>query len=334
MGVQIDRLCTRLRGAFTLIELLVVIAIIGVLIGLLLPAVQKVRESASRIQCANNLKQFSLACTNYHMNHDLYPPGALCLPNQTNWSNNDWNSNKGTWLVYTLPYMEQNNLYMQIPNLTIPYFDSIGAAETAGVLPRTFPGLRCPSDSFEINGPYSNYAGSMGPQCLDDKCGVNPFRVYCNMPAWGYAVSTDDSSTSSTLDARGAFSRGGARIGIPELSDGLSNTLFIGESLPATINHMRDTNWYTRYGTQSLSTIIPINYPISATDQSWCGAASAGPAHSMTNNNVSWGFRSNHPGGVNFALADGSVQFITQSIDYKVYQLLGCRNDGQVASPP
>ncbi len=97
---------------------------------------------------------------------------------------------------------------------------------------------------------------------------------------------------------------------------------------------MRDTNWYTRYGTQCLSTIIPINYPISATDQSWCGSASAGPAHSMTNNNVSWGFRSNHPGGVNFSLADGSVHFISQSIDHKLYQLLGCRNDGQPASAP
>jgi prepilin-type N-terminal cleavage/methylation domain-containing protein/prepilin-type processing-associated H-X9-DG protein len=334
MGPRIGRLSAGPQGAFTLIELLVVIGIIGILIGLLLPAVQKVRESASRTQCVNNLKQFSLACTNYHNDHDLYPPGALCLPNENNWSNNDWNSNKGTWLVYTLPYVEQNNLFQQIPNLQIPYFDSIGAAERAGVLPRNFPLLRCLSDGWDVTGPYSNYAGSMGPQCLDDKCGVNPFRVYCNMPAWGYTASSDDSSTSFTLDARGAFARGGARIGMPELSDGLSNTLFIGESLPATINHMRDTNWYTRYGTQCLSTIIPINYPISTTDQSWCGSASAGAAHSMTNNNVSWGFRSNHPGGVNFAFADGSVHFISQSIDHKLYQLLGCRNDGQPASAP
>ncbi len=330
MGPRTGRLSVRPRDAFTIIELLVVIAIIGVLVGMLLPAVQKVRESASRIQCVNNLKQFSLACTNYQMLHVDYPPGALCLPD----SFSAWNANKGTWLVYALPYVEQGNLYDQIPNLTVPYFDSIGAAERAGVLPRIFPLLRCPSDGFAISGPYSNYAGSMGPQCLDDKCGVNPFRVYCNMPAWGYTVSTDDSSTNLTIDARGAFSRGGAKIGLPELSDGLSNTLFIGEALPAQINHMRDTNWYTRFGTQCLSTIIPINYPISETDQSWCGSASAGPAHSMTNNNVSWGFKSHHPGGVNFAFADGSVRFVSQSINHKLYQLLGCRNDGQPASPP
>lgn len=331
MYAQIDRLSSRPRGAFTIIELLVVIAIIGVLIGLLLPAVQKVRESASRIHCTNNLKQFSLACANYETTHDLYPPGGLCLPDD---GFGAWDSNKGTWLVYALPYIEQNNLYAQIPNLTVPNFDSIGAAERAGVLPRIFSGLRCPSDGFDFAGPYSNYAGSMGPQCLDNKCGVNPFASYCNMPAWGYMISPDDSSTSNTGGARGAFSRGGARIGLPELSDGLSNTLFIGEGLPEQINHMRDTNWYTRYGTQCLSTIIPINYPISGSDQSWCGAASAGPAHSMTNNNVSWGFKSHHPGGVNFAFADGSVRFVSQSIDHKLYQLLGCRNDGQPASPP
>lgn len=334
MCPRIGRLFSRPRDAFTLIELLVVIAIIGVLVGLMLPAVQKVRESANRIHCVNNLKQFSLACTSYHTDHDVYPPGALCLPNESSWSDKDWNSNKGTWLVYSLPYMEQNNLYNQIPNLMVPYFDSIGAAERAGVLPKIFPGLRCPSDGFAFTGPYSNYAGSMGPQCLDNKCGVNPFASYCNMPAWGYTISSDDSSTSNTGDARGAFSRGGAPIGMVELSDGLSNTLFIGESLPAQINHMRDTNWYTRYGTQCLSTIIPINYPISETDPSWCGATSAGPAHSMTNNNVSWGFKSRHPGGVNFAFADGSVRFVSQSIDHKLYQLLGCRNDGQPASPP
>jgi prepilin-type N-terminal cleavage/methylation domain-containing protein/prepilin-type processing-associated H-X9-DG protein len=330
MGPRIGRFSARPQGAFTLIELLVVIAIISVLIGLLLPAVQRVRESANRIHCVNNLKQFSLACINYQMDNQVYPPGALCLPDDFS----AWDANKGTWLVFALPYMEQNNLYMQIPNLTVPFFDSIGTAERSGVLPRIFPGLRCPSDGWDTNGPYSNYAGSMGPQCLDDKCGVNPYRVYCNMPAWGYTVSTDDSSTNITSDARGAFSRGGAKIGLTDLTDGLSNTLLIGEALPEQLNHMRDTNWYTRFGTQCLSTIIPINYPISRSDQSWCGSASAGPLHSMTNNNVSWGFKSNHPGGANFAIADGSVQFITQSIDYKLYQLLGCRNDGLAASLP
>ncbi len=133
---------------------------------------------------------------------------------------------------------------------------------------------------------------------------------------------------------RGTFARGGAKISLSDVSDGASCTLLLGEGLPAEINHMRDTSWYTLYGTQTLSTIIPLNYPISAADQSWCGSASAGPAHSMTNNNVSWGFKSRHPGGANFSFADGAVRFIAQGIDHKLYQLLGCRNDGQGVSPP
>jgi prepilin-type N-terminal cleavage/methylation domain-containing protein/prepilin-type processing-associated H-X9-DG protein len=320
------------RWAFTLLELLVVIAIIAVLIGLLLPAVQKVREAASRMKCANNLKQFGLGCFNYQATYGLFPPGGLVLPNDP--SDTDWGANKGTWLVYALPYVEQDNLYRQIPNLGVPHFDSIGAAERAGVLPKTFDLLRCPSDPFQPAGPYSNYVGSLGPQCLDDKCGYTPFAPYCNKPAWGYTTSSEDARSPLPKDVRGVFGRGGAKIGLDDVKDGASNTLFLGESLPSQINHMRDTTWYTLYGTQVISTIIPINYPVSETDLSWCGQASVGPGHSYTNNNVSWGFKSRHPGGANFVFVDLSVRFLDQSIDHKLYQLLGCRNDGQVASPP
>jgi prepilin-type processing-associated H-X9-DG protein len=194
--------------------------------------------------------------------------------------------------------------------------------------------LRCPSDGFQITGPYSNYAGSLGPQCLDDKCGYTPFAQYCNQPAWGYKISSDDADSNLTPDCRGLFGRSGAKIGFSDDPDGASNTLLLGESLPAQNSHMRTFGWYNIYGTQVLSTIIPINYPISETDTTWCGAASAGPAHTMTNNNVAWGFKSHHPGGANFAFADGTVRFIIQDIDHKLYQLLGCRNDGQAASPP
>jgi prepilin-type N-terminal cleavage/methylation domain-containing protein/prepilin-type processing-associated H-X9-DG protein len=320
--------------AFTLIELLVVLAIIGVLIGLILPAVQKVRETANRMKCGNNLKQLALACHSYHDIHAKFPPGGLVLPNGPGWGNLDWRANKGTWLVYTLPFIEQENLYYQIPNLDLPHFDSIGTAEAAGVLPQVFALFRCPSDGTLLGQPVSNYDGSLGPNCLDDKCGYNPFLQYCNQPAWGYTWSADDGTTSDANQVRGLFARNGARLSFASVIDGTSNTLFIGESLPSENAHQLVFPWYSVYGTQVLSTIIPINYPISEQDRSWCGQDLVGPAQSMTNNNVAWGFKSRHPQGANFVFVDGSVHFVQQSIDHRTYQLLGCRDDGQHFSWP
>ncbi|HMC88299.1 MAG TPA: H-X9-DG-CTERM domain-containing protein, partial [Gemmataceae bacterium] len=104
--------------------------------------------------------------------------------------------------------------------------------------------------------------------------------------------------------------------------------------LPAENAHMIYYPWYSLYGCQLATTIIPINYAIDEQDTSWCGASRAGPAHSMFNNEVAWGFRSRHSGGANFVFVDGSVHFLAQTIDHKTFQLLGCRNDGQPVSVP
>jgi prepilin-type N-terminal cleavage/methylation domain-containing protein/prepilin-type processing-associated H-X9-DG protein len=324
--------------AFTLIELLVVIAIIGVLIGLLLPAVQKVREAANRIKCANNLKQFGLAAHGYIDTYSRFPPGAVTNPDVfvAGWSNI---ADQGTFLFYTMPYMEQDAFFQQLVNLcglgkpgaNIPAcpntYPQMGQLLNNGSGPRVLPYIRCPSDDRPQSLDYSNYLPNDGPTCLATPCGYDPFDQYCNQPAWGYTSSpawTDDSDPGAS-GIRGLFSRHGLYhvIGIAQVPDGLSNTLLFGEGLLS--GNIEIAQWWPAFGgTPLTSTVIPINYPSFATK--YCSP----PQYYNGNWAVSYGFKSRHPGGVNFGFADGSVHFLQQSIDHRTYQLLGCRNDGLV----
>ena len=129
----------------------------------------------------------------------------------------------------------------------------------------------------------------------------------------------------------------GAKVNMAMVTDGLSNTILVGEQNAGKNDFIRWVGtWYGDYwasfdgGANASTTIIPINYPIDASSEQWCDR----PAESVWNWSVSWGFKSNHPGGVNFVFADGSVHFINQSVDHRTYQLLGCRNDGQVVTLP
>ena len=183
-----------LSRAFTLIELLVVIAVIAILVGLLLPAVQKVREAANRMKCSNNLKQLALAFHNYYDVNQLFPPGGgTDVPNGS-----IWGDDHGTWLVYTLPFMEQDNLYKRIPHK----FDKAPSPpDNADQIwswtpydpnypwPQNLPYARCPSDSWNLGASFvCNYCMSMGPQCMwGGGCGgasappsYSPFSMYCN----------------------------------------------------------------------------------------------------------------------------------------------------------
>src|SRR5262249_7749626 len=185
------------------------------------------------------------------------------------WTDTDWEANKGSWLVHTLPYMEQNNLYQRIPNLNVPHFDSIGAAYQAGVLPVMLPYARCPSDSFQPDQPYTNYVGSMGPQCIFDWCNNDPFGAYCHKPEWGYTRSPWGGMTNTPSELRGMFSRIGTMIRMDDVTDGTSSTLMIGEALVGQHNHLRRTDWANAWGGAAhCSTIIPINYPIDENDVS------------------------------------------------------------------
>ncbi len=306
------------RG-FTLIELLVVIAIIAILIGLLLPAVQKVREAANRMKCSNNLKQYGIACHMFNDTYNYLPPGGKQNPD------GDWNADKGSWLVFTLPYVEQEPLWKSMPNYNVPGYNSIANS----ILPQTkLPLGRCPSDGYNLDAAVCNYVGSLGPQCAIGPCGYNPHQQYCDprnngLGDWGYAVSPDHGNSYSAQDIRGMFNRLGAKITLASVTDGTSNTIMIGESLPGQHDHLAQNYWpgYNG-GAAHCTTIIPINYR--SDGQNWCS-----PPETFAGNwNVSWGFKSNHTNGTNFVYADGSVHFVSQSINHRTYQLLGCRNDG------
>ena len=207
--------------AFTLIELLVVIAIIAVLIGLLLPAVQKVREAANRTRCTNNLKQIGLALHSYHDVNGLLPPGGMVLPQD--WPADPWTSGKGSWAVYTLPYLEQENYFLRFDKLGTPNFSSIEAAKKQLVAFQKVSYLNCPSDLSGGTTPAANYVGSMGPQCALGPCGYDPFQKYCHplesgLGDWGYSDQYEWWNHGNAWEStyvRGLFNRLGAKFRFP-----------------------------------------------------------------------------------------------------------------------
>lgn len=322
---------------FTLVELLVVIAIIGILVALLLPAIQAAREAARRTQCTNNLKQIGLGVSNYHDVWNQFPPGG---PGTGNHPNND-GYRISAW-VRILPFMEEGALYEQL-NLSGPFRHVPNETLANGNRARhqQLSVMRCPSDNFPSFSPASgddrwavgNYPASTGSQRSDSSSGAcgsgcAPFNAYAESlpggnPTWGRSI--DPRAVS------GMFNYYGADIRLADVSGGTSNTLLAGETVGGCMGEgQRQSWWHPNSGGAWGVTITPLN------NWTTCEAArSAQTTHPDCTHvdcwNFSYGFRSHHPGGVNFVFVDGSIHFLAETIDHvNVYQALGSRRESPV----
>lgn len=286
------------RRGFTLIELLVVIAIIAVLIALLLPAVQQAREAARRTQCKNNLKQFGLAIHNYHDSYNVFPPASL-----RGW-NGSWETGNGfAWGAHILPYMDQAGLYGLLnPNIGI--FE--GSNNTILRSLNGLPGIICPSDA---NRPktYSIYAGQ--PNAV-----TAPATSYAGA-AGAFGYNPEDGNANSY----GCFFRGTVNVSVSSVRDGLSNTIALGERSA----RIRNEGYFLGMMHQSQSPSVAGSTD-SVNNYHWIvsgGLYRPATQIQQTLNTTGGGvwterFSSDHQGGVQFLMGDGSVRFISETINH------------------
>ncbi len=303
----------RRSRAFTLVELLVVVAIIGVLVALLLPAVQAAREAARRAHCENNLKQIGLAALHFEDTHKTLPPGAV-------WSSSG--VKKGSVYVYLLPYLEKSSLYDAFDLNRASIDGSTFPGTTTLIASTVIPTFICPSDPhpklYYDTLASHNYAASRGPTAVFD----NP-SCSCPNPWQSLAQAPFDDPRNFA----GPFTRLGTRVRLAEVTDGLANTILFGEVRPRCSEHARNGWAHSNDGNGFCTTLIPINYDS-------CDDNAPAPCNRPCNWSTELGFRSLHAGGAFFAFGDGGVRFLSQTIDHALYQNLGAKAEDQAAAAP
>jgi prepilin-type N-terminal cleavage/methylation domain-containing protein/prepilin-type processing-associated H-X9-DG protein len=317
------------RKGFTLIELLVVIAIIAILIGLLLPAVQKVREAAARMQCSNNLKQLGLAAHTHHDAYKRFPPG-INLPISTQSgavfpTNTLVTSGKigqppvagqfFSWIEALFPFMEQDNLYRNL-NLTQREFANTNGPNSFGA--QIVPILLCPSD------PLDNQVSTFVSGGTTFYFGLNSYGANGGTRAWFVS--------SMTIDGMFYIN---SKVKIPGITDGTSNTLLFGERYhndPAytAISTLGGWAWANFDAGQDylFSTPVPVNFLLPP------GTKTGSPLFPEDDRVCAFG--SGHTGGANFCFTDGSVRFLTltSNADLPLLQALSTRAGGEVVNVP
>jgi prepilin-type N-terminal cleavage/methylation domain-containing protein/prepilin-type processing-associated H-X9-DG protein len=327
MTSPVRKQAARPQPGFTLIELLVVIAIIAVLIGLLVPAVQKVREAASRTQCQSNLRQIAIAMHNYHDAYKKLPPQVAKNANVCCY---------GTWQMEILPYVELGNLL----NMYVNYGNVLGtnqrydSGQNILVTSTRLTLFTCPSDTPTYF-KSSSYNGTSYP--------LQSHNYLVNLGNIDYAQGRDGllPDQPAGLTFRGApFSRT-KQYRLTDISDGTSSTLMLAEILQGqrspTAGDYRGNTWWAE-GSGFTTYRTPNSTSPDFISQN-CVDASVnplnGPCQSVASNtgdaNIEvFAARSRHTGGVNVVMCDSSVHFITNSIDWNVWQALGTAQGGEV----
>lgn len=310
----------RKSSAFTLVELLVVIAIIGILIALLLPAVQAAREAARRSQCSNNLKQIGLAMHNYHDTLKSFPSGMINGRSLTDVTATGW-----AWGALLLPFAEQGSLH---DKLVVKHRVDETNATMLGLLRTVIPGYLCPSDTH--SDPSQNDHISSMVQITGTSTTAIGLSNYVAVA--GSLISLDRSS-SGIFNHNGMFFSNSS-IRMRHIVDGTSNTCMVTErdsnkSKTGDGNHMGG-NWAATTSPPGVDSENWNHTNYDAYQTLVCFRATYGSLNGTGVRDDRRAPASRHPGGLHFLLADGSVRFISETLDVQTYYNLGSRNDGEV----